>query len=116
VDVGGDQDEDTPGIVKEQPSEQQRGKKANKASRAADRPPARRRRGQTAQTGRADEPVLMLYDTLTAIMIGAIRTAADRFPVRMMKATLVGKCGDRGILIEKGLRVLCAAKLAGGAQ
>ena len=57
----------------------------------------------------------MLYDALAAKEIGAIRAAANRFPVRMMKATLVGKCGDGGVLTAKRLLAVCAADLADNA-
>jgi len=113
VNFGWNQDENAPGIVEEEPGEQQRGKYAREASSAVEREAAGRRWGHAAQASRTDEAVLMLYDTLAAIVIRAIWTAANRFPVRMMQATLVGKCGDGGVLTVKRLRVVCVANLAG---
>lgn len=55
----------------------------------------------------------MLYDALSAIVIRAIRTAANCFPVHMMQATLVGKCGDSGVLTVKRLRAAGVARIAG---
>jgi len=55
----------------------------------------------------------MLYDALAAKVIRAIWTAANRFPVRMMQATLMGKCRDGGILTVKRLRAAGVARIAG---
>lgn len=57
----------------------------------------------------------MLYDALSAIVTRAIRATADRFPVYVVKAALMSKCGDGGILTEKR-RAGWLAKPGGVAQ
>ncbi len=55
----------------------------------------------------------MLSDALPAIVVRAIRTAANRLAVRMVKTTLLGKCGDGGVLTVERLRAASGADLAG---
>jgi len=98
VEVGRYQDENAANVVEEDPREQQRGKCGQEAGGAAQRTMARCRRGQAAQARRTDECILMLDDALAAIVVRAIRTAANRLAVRMMKTTLLGKCGDGWVL------------------
>ena len=55
----------------------------------------------------------MFNDALAAIVVRAIRTAADRLAVRMMKTTLLGKCGDGGVLTVTSRRAAAGVRLAG---
>ena len=114
MDFGRDQDENTAGVVEAEPCEQQRGKYADDATNAVEGAAARGRWGQAAQASRTDEAVFMLDDALAAIVITAIRTAANRFPVRMMQATLVSECRDGVVLTAKRLRAGGGVRIADG--
>jgi Arc/MetJ family transcription regulator len=55
----------------------------------------------------------MLDDALAAIVVRALRTAANRLAVGMMKTTLLGKCGDGGVLTVERLRAASGARIGG---
>jgi len=58
----------------------------------------------------------MLDDALAAIVVRTIRTAANRLAVRMMKTTLMGKCGDGRVLTAEKVRAAGGARIAGDAS
>jgi hypothetical protein len=56
-------------------------------------PPRRRNRGEFPQAGCANDAVLVLRNALAAVELAAFRAACHRLAKRVMKATLMNKCG-----------------------
>ncbi len=100
MNVGWDQDQGASGVVEEEPGEYEADERAYEARGVAKGALARGRRGKTAEASRADKAVVMFGNAFAAKIIGTVGAAANRFAVRMMQTTLLGKGRHRRIFTE----------------